>query len=332
MKRYLDIVFVPLVAVMVFGCAQEKKMDPVPVGEMQEYHDPGIGFSFNHPKGWIVNAQVGRVRLYNAQDVEQKFLVPTGQGSRGVEISVEASKVSNPAAQAQGIKDELKTSGVHLGQEEAVTVSGASGTKVPYTANWGGGNIIYGHRIFVPLDTMLYDLTFSGFGEFYGAYATIFDESLRSFKLPAPKEKGRDETLPSETLTIYDTKFFSFEYPENYNFTNAPKGTNDLVVELRGVRQDCSIRFDVFGAKGLTVDKVFEQNKGKYKATGTGSTTITGQPAHFLTYAATPTVERRFYFIVKNDKVIRVTMDWHKPQRDAYIPIYDKVIASIKLK
>ena len=92
------------------------------------------------------------------------------------------------------------------------------------------------------------------------------------------------------------------------------------------------MRIDVFGAKGLTVEKVFDQNKGKYKATATGKATISGQPALTLTYAPTATVERRFYFVVKSDKVYRVTMDWYRPQRDQYLAIYDRVIASIKLK
>jgi hypothetical protein len=43
-------------------------------------------------------------------------------------------------------------------------------------------------------------------------------------------------------------------------------------------------------------------------------------------------VERRFYFLVKADKVYRVTMDWFKPQREQYLTTYEKVIQSIKIK
>ncbi len=133
-------------------------------------------------------------------------------------------------------------------------------------------------------------------------------------------------------MTPYDAKLFTFEYPDNFNFVAAPKGSNDLVLALRGVRQDCSIRFDVFGAKGQTLDKVVEQNKGKFAGAVQGKATVGGQPATTLTYSATKDVERRFYFVVKDDKVFRTTMDWYKPQRTEYLAAYDKVIGSVKFK
>jgi hypothetical protein len=318
--------------ILLLGCSQEQKLEPVPVGEMKEYNDPGIGFGIHHPADWVVNATVGRVKMYNAPDVDKKFLDPAGVGSIGVEISIEVTRVPDPAARAQEIKSELTAQNFQLGQEQTVTVSGMAATKVPYTANWGGKNIIYGHRVFVPVDSMLYDIGFAGFGEYYNAHAAVFEASLNSFRLPKPKEKGVDETLPSEVMSAYDAKLFTFDYPDNFNFTNPPKGKNELVVELRGVRQDCSIRFDVFGAEGLTVDKVYEQNKGKYKATSSGQTTVGGQPAWTLTYQATQNVERRFYFVVKDNKVIRTTLDWYKPQRDAYLTAYDKVMKSVKFR
>jgi hypothetical protein len=182
------------------------------------------------------------------------------------------------------------------------------------------------------LDTVLYDLRFSGFGGLDEAYKQVFDASLASFQFPKPVVPGRDPTLPSETMAEFNGRFFSLRYPDNFNSTNAPRGNNDEVCELRGVRQDCSIRVDVFGAKGLTAEKVYDQNKGRYRATATGKATVDGLPAFTLTYAASREVDRRFYFIVKNDKVVRITLDWYRPQRDDYLAAYDRVIASVKIK
>ena len=160
----------------------------------------------------------------------------------------------------------------------------------------------------------------------------IFDAITKSFEFAKPVEKGRDQTLPSEAFTDYDAKLFSFQYPKNFNFVVVPKGNNELALGLRGVRQDCSILFHVFAAKGLTVEKVVDQNKGKYAGATTGKATISGQPALTLTYSPTREVERRFYFLVKADKVYRVSMDWFKPQREQYLATYEKVIQSIKIK
>ena len=105
------------------------------------------------------------------------------------------------------------------------------------------------------------------------------------------------------------------------------------MVDLHGGRLDCTIRFDVFGAKGLTLDKVFDQNKALVKQQiTTGKATIGDQPASFLTYSATRDVERRFYFVVRNDKVYRITFDWFKPQSVDYLKAYDLVLRSIKFK
>ncbi len=314
------------------GCGGEKKMEPVAVGEMVQYKDPGIGFGISYPTGWVQNAQVGQALFYNAQGVEQKFRVPTDAGPTGVEVSVRVTKTADPMETANTIKSEWSQSGVQLGQEQQVKVGEAAGTKVPFTANYGEGNIIHSHHVFLAGDSALYDLGFSGFGGHYEANAAVFEAMLASFQMPKPREKDRDMTLPSESYADFDAKTFTFKYPDNFNSTNPPKGQNDMVIELQGYRRDCSVRFDVFGAQGLTVDKVFEQNKGKYRATSTGKATIGGENAMFIAYSPTREVDSRAYFLVKNDKVHRITMNWYKPQAASYMTAYETLISSIKFK
>ncbi len=314
------------------GCSGEQKIPPVAVGEMEEYRDPVIGFRLLIPKGWIRNAEVGRARFYNAIDVDKKFLDPTADAPIGVEISVDANKTDDPAGRAKQTKDEMKASNFQLGPDQAVTIGGLPGTKVTYTGNYGNKNIVRGHHVWLVGDSIEYDLSFAGFGGNYEAYTAVFDSVLKTFQPGKPKEKAADPTLPAETMAEGTTALFTYQYPDNFNFINVPKGKNELVVELRGVRQDCSIRFDVFSTQGLTLEKVFDQNKGKYKALATGKATMGGQPALTLSYDPTPQVERRFYFAVKDNKVFRVTMDWFKPQREEYLAAYDKVINSFKFK
>ena len=80
----------------------------------------------------------------------------------------------------------------------------------------------------------MYDLHFSGFGNLSEAYAAVFDSALNSFKPPKPVVKGQDETLPSETYETLDTKYFSLEYPDNWEVTNPPKGSFEFSVQVRG--------------------------------------------------------------------------------------------------
>lgn len=321
-----------LCAALLAGCGGEKKMEPVAAGEMAEYKDPGVGFSISYPKGWIQNAQVGQALFYNAQGVEEKFRTPTDPGPIGVEISVRVTKTSDPTGAMNSLKNEWSQGGIQVGQEQTVAAGEAQGVKVPFTANYGEGAIVHSHHVFITADSALYDLGFSGFGDYYNAYAGVFDAVLKSFQLPKPKEKGADETLPSETFVEYDAKMFTFKYPENFNFTNPSKGKNELVIGLRGVRLDCNILIDVFGAQGLSLDKVVDQNKAKYPGASIGQATVGGEAAKTLTLSASKDVSRRVYFAVKNDKVVRITMDWFKPQSTNYLAAYETVINSIKFK
>jgi hypothetical protein len=319
------------VLLLTAGCGGEKKMEPVKPGEMDTYRDPGFGYSIQYPRGWMTNAEVGRAGFYSAQEVDKKFLDPTGQFPDGVMIGVTVIRSSNPDT-AKKIIDEMIKSGFIVTKPETLSVGGRPGTRYGYTGLYTKTVKETGQHIYVPSDTVLYDIRCAGFGGYFDAYRAVFDASFATFQLPKAAVPGRDPTLPSETPADASGQLFSFQYPDNFNGISVPKGTNEEVIELRGVRQDCSIRVDVFGAKGLTVEKVFDQNKGKYKATATARTTVSGLPAMSLTYAATPNVERRFYFIVKNDKVFRVTMDWYRPQREEYLKAYDRTINSLKIK
>ena len=320
------------VLVLLGGCSGEKNIEPVAVGEMEVYKDPGIGFQISHPKGWVVNAEVGRATFYNAPDVDKKFLDPIGIGALGVEISVTVTKTPDPAGAIKKFRDDRTSEGFVLQPDQAITVAGKPATKMGYSAAYDKHTVINGHHVFIPGDSALYDLGFAGFKGYYTAYSAVFEAVLNSFQLPKPVVKGRDETLPSTTFTEYDAKMFTFLYPDNFNFTNPPKGKDEIVVGLRGVRQDCNILFNVFGAQGLTLQKVVDQNKGKYKGATLGKATVGGQPATTLSLSATKDVARRVYFVVKNDRVIRITMDWYKPQQTDYLEAYEKLISSIKFK
>jgi hypothetical protein len=314
------------------GCGGKKDIVPIAVGELQSYRDPGFGFQIHFPKDWVKDTQVGRAHFYNADGVSTKFLEPTGNYPDGVVVSVDVTRTQTPGDERKRLLGEMKTMGMQLNPEEAVTIGGKAATTVSYTAQYTKKIAIKGYHVFVEADSLLYDIAAAGFGDLYEAYKKTLDTCVASFEFPKPVEKGADMTLPSETFTGNDAKLFSFEYPDNFNFVNLPKGNNEVALGLRGVRQDCSVLFHVFPAKGLTLEKVFNQNKGKYGGAYASKTTLGGQPAMSLIYAAARDVERRFIFAVKDDKVYRVTLDYYKPQREKYLAAYDKVLSSFKYK
>ena len=311
------------------GCGGKKEVVPVPVGELERYTDPVLRFSIEHPKAWLPDIEAGRrARFFSSEGVKERFLDPTGQYPDGAMIGVDIYRTSATDSLRDAHLAEMKSQGYVLGEPQTLTLDEAPAMRVRYTANYGGGIMAHGDMVFVNSDSIMYEMTMAGFGDTFEAHAALFDTVLHTFNLPAPIVPGRDPTLPSETTTDYDGKLIAFSYPDNFNFET----TRDSVVSLRGARQDCSVRFDIFPAQGLTAEKVMEQNIGKFRVTSRGTATVGGVTAPTFTYAATRDVERRFYFAVKNDLVYRITLDWYRPQRAEYLAAYENVLKSLRLK
>jgi hypothetical protein len=319
--------------VLLLGCGGKKKTDPVSVGAMTDYRDAALGYHMQYPAEWKINGSAARVRFYSADGVDQRFLEPTGPFPDGAAVMIDITTTNAPDSMWTAQVADMTKQGFLVDKPFPVTVGGKPAKQVNYTGHYTAHIKEIGHHIYISLDTVLYDLRFAGFGDLHEAYKAVFDAMTSSFQLPKPAEKGRDQTLPSDAMSEFATQFFAFQYPDNYNFTNPLKGPNDLVVELRGQNLSTSIRFDVFGAKGLPVQKVFNQNRSRFPGNAVaGKATVSGLEALTLTYAPTGQVERRIYYAVKNDKVVRITLDWVKAQRQDYLAAYDKVISSIKFK
>ena len=181
----------------------------------------------------------------------------------------------------------------------------------------------------------MYYIQYSGFNEFYDSYKVVFDSLLASVRLPKPKSAAEtaDPSVPSSEFDSFDNFAVKFQYPSNFDVaTPRPKGENTFSAEVKGMRQDCSIRIDIFPAKGLTVEKVFEQNEKFYRATGKGSSTIDGLKAPYLSYAPMKGVDSRAYFVVKNDKVIRTIVNYHSPMKAQFLPAFERTVQSMKIK
>jgi hypothetical protein len=321
-----------LLGLVLIGCGGQKKTPPIPVGQMEEYRDPGYGWRISYPQGWLSNAEIGHAQFFNQPDVDKKFLDPTGAFPNGVIIEVSVTKTQTGAQDRKTKVDEMLKNNFQIGKEEGTTVAGMQALRNSYSANWGSGIKETGDHVYLLTDTLLYDIHMAGFGDLYDAYKDVFTASLNSFQMPKPAVKGRDETLPSEEMTAGENNYFRYEYPVNFTVSRPPKGSYDFVEVLQGANRSTSIRFDVFDAKGLTLEKVYDQNKGKYKVESSGKVTVSGEPAMWLQYPATKEVDRRFYFNVYKGKVLRITVDWVKTQKVDYLAAYEKVLSSIKFK
>jgi len=182
---------IALSGVILFGCNEGKERTRVPAGGMQEYTDPGIGFSIQYPEGWIVSAQPGRAYFYNDHYVEQRFLDPRGSHDDGAVIAITAKKTNDVGAAIVTFREDLAASGSIVTSEEPIMVGKYQGIRFSYTASFGAKNVVEGYHILVAADSVLYDLGVAGFGDRFDAYTRVFDASLGSFRFPERHMRGK---------------------------------------------------------------------------------------------------------------------------------------------
>lgn len=322
---------------LLLGCGKTE-VPPVPVGEMTEYKDPLYNFTISYPKDWKQLGTSGKALFTKSQEIADKFLDPQSPGIEGAQmvvevISYEGNTLSALASQSKAALEDI---GVSVDPEAQVAIGDTQGIKLRYSYQATSSSKIFGYEIFVAggdLDTAAYKITVQGFGDQFNAHTALFDAMVASFKVPVIVEKEPDEWQASQNMSKLDSPFLTLSYPDNMEFVQVKKDDKDYVMGMRADRQDVSIHVDVFGAVGLTVDKVWEQNKDNYnRSRGSGETTIDGLKTLWVDYSPMRNVNSRAYFVVKNDKVIRTTLNWFAPQRNVYFPVLEAMVKSIKLK
>ncbi|MDH7515885.1 MAG: hypothetical protein QHI48_08440 [Bacteroidota bacterium] len=320
---------------MIFGCG--KKTETVSIPQWETYTDPYYRISFRYPKGWIVNAEGGIVKVYSSQEAAEKFFDPYSTKKDGVEIvvgKVKMDTLKTLSGYTEEFKAEKSNAGFRILASEPRKLADFDGMLIQYVGAYTKENKVTTTRVTAFDDSMMYYAQYSAFNKLFEPYRIVLDTLLASVRLPkAHAEKGIDPTLPSEEIDVFDNYALKISYPANFDVsTPRPKGEAKFSLEVKGIRQDCTIRLDLFPSKNLPVEKVFEQNEKFYKAVSKGQTTIDGQKALFLNYSPAKNVSSRAYFVVKGDKMMRAIINYYTPLRAVFLPAFEKSVESIRIK
>ena len=325
-----------LIALFVYGCT-EQKVEPIHPTEMNEYRDPGYGLKIKYPKDWKQMGTAGKAVFAKSQDVIDKFQNPQ-TGIEGGMMIVEVIRYEGKTADqlVQAGKDDLKQTwqSVDVQPDAHSTIAAKQATTITYTVPVTSKKKIVGTDTYVPGDTAMYKVSTLSFGEDQvTANSEIFAAMLASFEPPVVVAKKPDFWQPSTASQAYDSPFFTMKYPDNLNVVDVKKASkDDFAMEMRADRLDCSFHVDVFGAQNLTVEKVWNQNKDRYRAKASAQTTIGDQPAMSADYSPRKDIGSRVYFVVKNNKVVRITINYAAQQKEVYFPTFEGMVKSIKLK
>jgi hypothetical protein len=320
-----------------FGCAKEPP-EPVKIEAWERHQEPYFKAHFSYPKGWHMLSEGNKISFYSTPEAVEKFYDPTAKGRIGIQLMVSFEKMDPMMPLDQYMaswKSDMENSGYTIESTESKIVDSIATTQVHYKGSFDERTTLEAIRATAIKDTTLYTIYYAAFNELFAPNRFLFDSLLASvtFYRPKPTASGMEEMKPAATFTEFSNNFLSVSYPSNFEtFFPSPKGGSEFSLELRGYRVDCTIHIDVLPAKGLTLEKVVEQNKKFYKSTGQGKTTIDRTSATYLNYSPAKGIESRVYFLLKNDKVYRMIFNIFQPMKKDYLPAFEKTIASVRVK
>jgi hypothetical protein len=299
------------------------------------------GMEFQYPKGWQIIDEASTIRIYESPDVALRFGPPPQEdATAGVEIrfnseKFKAANMGTLAAYKEATLAKIKEANT-VDKEWQMTVKNLPAEVISYHAKLSSRTTIYGKRVMLAYDSTFYYLGFEAFNTDFEGFQPYVDSIIASWKLPKPKENYKDPdaaSIPSAETKHYTSDLIEMTIPDNFEGTPAPKkGKVEFAVKIEGLRQDCNITIDVFPAEKLSLDKVFDQNKGLFNPKSTGDAKIDGNAAKFLSTSVNANIDRKVYFTVKNDKVYRVILTWFKPKAQEFLPPFEKAVGTLKLK
>jgi hypothetical protein len=333
MRKYLvpAMVFLALVA-----CAKEKAK--LQIAGWEKYEDMYTHTSFTFPKDWTAVQEGTRISVYSSPEAVNRFVALQGEGADAVRLVVASQKLDSLETIEHfmtRLRNDMIASGYDASSIGDATLAGMPGKSFEYSGHLDAKNRHSVIRVSAVRDSLLYTASFEGFNELFHDGKAVFDTLLASLRLPEPtaKTSAEEEVAPSTTFTNFENKFLKISYPDNFQVsTPTPKAPYEFSMDIRGYRQDSYVHLDIMPAKGLTPDKVVEQNAKFYKGASRGAAIIDGASTTFLNYTPMKDIKSRVYFLVKNDKIYRVIFNYYAPMEDKYLPAFEQAIATLELK
>ena len=338
-KTVKELLILMFLAVTFSAC---QKSTPVAVPALQEFRDSSNLFTIKVPDGWPQSALPGKLWVYNSNDAANRFFDPTSSSKAGVKIYafVDSAGAKSLDYVVQQFKDSLRTEQAQIDPDVQTTLAGNPAVKIPYALKIDSKNTVYSYRVLTVVDSMVYGYEVAGFNNEFKRYSDVFDTVRSTYRIipkAVSKQQLPDDLIPSQTTKSYDNSYFSIQYPDNFTATpKGPSGDIKTSVTIQGYFQDCTILVDVLDAKKLSVDKVFDQNKGNYPGAKSQKIQLDGLPAYLISYSPMRGIQRRVYFVVKNDNWIRVILTWNEQSQKKYSAdfehAFETAVSSMKLK
>jgi hypothetical protein len=318
------------------GCG--KKQEAVQITAFEKFQEPFLRISLNHPQGWLLQQDGTKIGFYSTGESVYKFNPYSIEGKDAARVIVNMDKMDTLKTLdeiVRGVSSDLNSSGFEVSAPTEKNLSNITGKSLHYRGALDSKNIIAGDEVIAIKDSMLYTVIFEGFNKMYDGYKVVLDTVLASLHLPVAQvqEPGVDPAIPAQEMDVFENNYLRISFPVNFQPASASvKDPVQFALNIYGYRRDSGLFVDVRPAQGLTLEKVVTQNAARVKETSRGTATIDGVQATYLNYAGGKDISSRIYFLVKNDKFYRIIVNYYQPMKGSFLPVFEKMIASIVTK
>jgi hypothetical protein len=332
--------FLIAAAILLPSCSKEQ----VEVKEWAQFQDQFFKASFNYPKNWVVVPEPTKIVVSSSVEAAEKFFDRDPRKADGVQIIIASDRSDSKqdfVEFVRNFKADKEAEGYKVTEMEDAKIDGLDAKKVVYSGAIDENTKLKAIYIATLKDSTMYYIQFAAFNDLFAPYRPIFDSVLASLVLPQKIviPKGVNPAIPLSQVEKYSDSYFQLEYPANFG-SNEVQKKGDMISGVRfagnkdGMRNDCSIDIDIRPAKKLTLEKVVAQNVKFFNPKSRGETSISGEKAMYMNYIPQKVrnIESRVYFIVKNDRIYRIILNYYTPMKKDFLPAFEKVVASIRLK
>ncbi len=339
----LKIKSIPLVLLIMALISCENKPKIVEMGDFKEYIDNTLNMGMKYPGNWNVIKEEGKSFYANSmKNGEERLITFASNGAPIAGFSMMAIKLDSNTTMEKVEQSLREFKASAYDADEILNIDGVKVKKMTYGFQLNDG-FCKGFTIVGQKDsTMATVIKFKTFVDSYKEYEPKLKEIIASITL-AQTPPERSDTLfisssefpfPSDTLTGKSGQGFTINIPKNFKASKSSAAGAEFSQKYDGERRgDSYVQVDVIDAsKQSNLKKIVEQTTKAIPNKKESNLKISGLDAVLIEYSASAQIQRRLYYIVKNKKLYRVTVDWFKGEQKEYLPVFEKVVNSIKIQ
>lgn len=339
--KYLVLAILTL-GILLNSCNKKPEAKPAPeIENLVEYTDEASGLSIVYPENWDMKPTIGKgMYAFSIPEAKSRFTDYHGIGDPVARLQLMTMKMDSSRSFKDVVDGKMIfDSSVYVGPEYIMLEDSIKAVSYEYTFPLNDGDF-KGKLIAATKDSILATIfRFESFGDTYTKYQAEIDKMIASIKL-AEKPEVQDTIfvkqelpLPSSNLVTKTGDGFSIKIPDNFD-TKKYQTAGPYARKYEGERRaDSYIVVEVLKNSKKALKKIVELNAKQMKQTDVENLKVNGQDAFMFEYETRPGKnKRRIYFLKKGDTPFRLIMDWSVEEEKEYLPIFEKVINSFKMK